>query len=494
MRDEVPLVDDDDDGAAGLVGVAADVGVERGDAFGGVEDEEGDVGGFEVLAGHDDGELLGHEVGLALAADAGGVDEAEVVAAAGDDFVDGVAGGAGDGGDDGAVGSGEGVEQGGFADVGAADDGDLGLALVEGAVGAEAAGRGRVDRRFVVVGGRLRRLCGGGFGGFSWLGESVARGRRTSGPSSSSSISSSAGEHGCGGLRWSSAWFGEDGEDFVEEVADAGAVLGGDGEDVGEAEAAEVFGLGLQGFGVHLVDGEEDGLAAAEEEAGEFEVGRGELGAAVDDHDDGVGFFERDLGLAEDFGGDEGVVVGDDAAGVDDAGVAAHPLDLAVDAVAGDAGLVADDGAAGAGEAVEEGGLADVGAAADGDQREGGRRFKVAGFRVRGAAGGLHLGGQELGFAPVFFFADVGGVRGLAADDVVGGAGGAGLRWRGLWGDGLAGFVLRGAGGGALLLFELGALGGEDFALARVDCAGGGSDAWGAAFLGPGGCVAVLLA
>jgi hypothetical protein len=37
------------------------------------------------------------------------------------------------------------------------------------------------------------------------------------------------------------------------------------------------------------------------------------------------------------------------------------PLDFAVDAVAGDAGLVADDGAAGAGEAIEKGGLADVG-------------------------------------------------------------------------------------------------------------------------------------
>ena len=83
LGDEVPLVDDDDDGAAGLVGVAADVGVEGGDAFGGVEDEEGDVGGLEVLAGHDDGQLLGHELGLALAADAGGVDETEVVAGRG---------------------------------------------------------------------------------------------------------------------------------------------------------------------------------------------------------------------------------------------------------------------------------------------------------------------------------------------------------------------------------------------------------------------------
>ena len=58
-----------------------------------------------------------------------------------DDFVDGVAGGSGDGGDDGAGGSGECVEQGGFADVGAADDGDGGFVLFEFAVGAELARR-----------------------------------------------------------------------------------------------------------------------------------------------------------------------------------------------------------------------------------------------------------------------------------------------------------------------------------------------------------------
>ena len=140
MGDEVPLVDDDDDGAAGLVGVAADVGVEGGDTFSGVKDEQGDVGGFKVLAGHDDGELLGHEVGLALAADAGGVDEAEVVAGEGDDLIDRIPSCPCYWTDDGAVGSSERVEQRGFADVGTADDGDLGLVLDEGAVGAEAAG------------------------------------------------------------------------------------------------------------------------------------------------------------------------------------------------------------------------------------------------------------------------------------------------------------------------------------------------------------------
>ena len=123
------------------MGIAADVGVEGGDSVGGVEDEEADVGGLEVLAGHDDGQLFGHEAGLALATDSGGVDETEVVRAASDDLVYGVAGGAGDGRDNGARAAGEGVEKRGFADVGAADDGDLGLVLDECAVGAETAGR-----------------------------------------------------------------------------------------------------------------------------------------------------------------------------------------------------------------------------------------------------------------------------------------------------------------------------------------------------------------
>src|ERR1039458_6145884 len=140
VGDEVPLVDDDDDGAAGLVGVTADVGVEGVDAFGGVEDEERDIGGLEVLAGHDDGELLGHELGLALAADAGGVDETEVVAGAGDDFIYSIPSCTGYRTDDGAVGAGEGVEQGGLADVGTADDGDFGFVGFEGAVGAEETG------------------------------------------------------------------------------------------------------------------------------------------------------------------------------------------------------------------------------------------------------------------------------------------------------------------------------------------------------------------
>ncbi len=58
----------------------------------------------------------------------------------GDDLVYSIPSCPGDGRDDGARAAGEGVEQGGFADVGTADDGDLGLVLDECAVGAKTAG------------------------------------------------------------------------------------------------------------------------------------------------------------------------------------------------------------------------------------------------------------------------------------------------------------------------------------------------------------------
>ena len=56
-----------------------------------------------------------------------------------------------------------------------------------------------------------------------------------------------------------------------------------------------------------------------------------------------------------------------DAAGVHEREGAPVPLGLGADAVARDAGLVVDDGDAPSDDAVEQRGLADVGAADDGD-------------------------------------------------------------------------------------------------------------------------------
>ena len=103
---------------------------------------------------------------------------------------------------------------------------------------------------------------------------------------------------------------------------------------------------GKQLVGVDLVDGEEDRLAGADEQAREFDVGRSELGAAVHDHDDGCASSSAVRAWRKISAGMRLGIVRDDAAGIDEARGAAGPFDFAVDAVAGDAGLVADDGAA----------------------------------------------------------------------------------------------------------------------------------------------------
>ncbi len=154
-------------------------------------------------------------------------------------------------------------------------------------------------------------------------------------------------------------------EDGFEEIADARAMLGRDREERLHAEAAEVFCLRQEMVGVDFVDREEDRLAGADEQARKLDVRSCQFAAAVDDHDDGLCLIEGGARLAEDLGGDEIGVIRDDAAGVDDASGAPGPFDLAVDAIAGDARLVTDDGPPRAGKAVEERGLADVGAAAD---------------------------------------------------------------------------------------------------------------------------------
>ncbi len=125
-RHQVPLVDDDDDGASAFVSIACDGSVAGGHTFDGIDDDERNISSFEVLARHDDGQFFGHQFGLALAANSSGIDEAVSLAAVLDKFIDRVARCSGNWRDDGAASPGKRVQQRGLADVGAADDGDLG--------------------------------------------------------------------------------------------------------------------------------------------------------------------------------------------------------------------------------------------------------------------------------------------------------------------------------------------------------------------------------
>src|SRR5207249_1253375 len=89
---------------------------------------------------------------------------------------------------------------------------------------------------------------------------------------------------------------------------------------------------------------------------------------AVNDENEQRRFLDGHLRLTENFLRNERLFVRNDSAGVDDFQSLAAPFGFAVNAVAGDAGLIGDDGAARAGQAIEERRLAHVGAADD-DQR-----------------------------------------------------------------------------------------------------------------------------
>ena len=125
-------------------------------------------------------------------------------------------------------------------------------------------------------------------------------------------------------------------------------------------------GVGLAARAVDLVGAQHDGLAGLAQQLDDGLVGVGRADLGVDDEDDRVGGLDRELGLRGDGGVDaEDVLL--PAAGVDDLEAAARPLGLVGDAVAGDAGLVLDDGLAAADDAVHQGRLADVRAADDGE-------------------------------------------------------------------------------------------------------------------------------
>ena len=110
-------------------------------------------------------------------------------------------------------------------------------------------------------------------------------------------------------------------------------------------------------------------LAGAAQLGGDGFVAAGEPFAGVHQIEDVIGFVDGAAHLAvhERF---DAVAVAADAAGVHHhIGALAHPPE-AVFTVAGEAGLVGHQGVAAAGEAVEEGGFADVGPPHQGDHRK----------------------------------------------------------------------------------------------------------------------------
>src|SRR6516162_11443310 len=113
---------------------------------------------------------------------------------------------------------------------------------------------------------------------------------------------------------------------------------------------------------IHFVDGKYKRLSRGAQAARQLLIERRETSLAVHDQNEQRRLFDGNLRLAKDFLRDESLFVGNDSAGVDDFQRLAAPFGFAVDAVARDAGLVGDDGAARAGQTIEERGLAHIGA------------------------------------------------------------------------------------------------------------------------------------
>ena len=161
------------------------------------------------------------------------------------------------------------------------------------------------------------------------------------------------------------------GHDIVEQVARAVTVQGRERRGLADAEGIElpdavVFAIGV----VELVHQQKDRLVAALEHAGDRLVLLGDAGAAIDHKQNDGCFLGGSKGLVADGRGKDVVALERlDAARVDDGELTAVPVGRVIRAVARDAAGLVDDGVRGLGQAVNERGLAHVGASDDGDDR-----------------------------------------------------------------------------------------------------------------------------
>ena len=141
---------------------------------------------------------------------------------------------------------------------------------------------------------------------------------------------------------------------------------GGDRDGVAETQLGEGPGVNLPVGVVDLVDDHDHGLVGAPEDGGHGGVLVGGTDHAVGHQDHHVGLLDGPFRLPAHLAG-QGLVGAEPPAGVDHQEAAPAPLGLDGLAVAGDTGLLLDDRLAAAEDPVEEGRLAHVGTADDGD-------------------------------------------------------------------------------------------------------------------------------
>ena len=326
-RQQIPLVQDDDDRVAGRVDPLGEPLVLVRHAVGGVDDEQRHVAAVDRRERADERVVLGAVVDPGLAAQPGRVDEPDPAFGGVDDRVDGVTGRPRHVVNDDPLGPDQPVEKRRLADVRAPDD------------------RHRGDD-----------------GGLPGAGVDV----RNFLPLVSES-----------GDRFPD---GEPRHDDVEEVPDTASVEGRNGHRVPQSEAREFPGVLLACGGVHLVRDDEHGRTGASQYLGDGVVFGGDPGRHVDDEEHDVGLGDRRAGLV---GNEqiEPVTPRHDAAGVDDAERPPRPCRLQLEAVASHPRSLLDDGGTPPDDPVDERRLTDVRAPGDDDRGHAVRRQWLPGSR-----------------------------------------------------------------------------------------------------------------
>ncbi len=301
--EEVEFVEDDKAGFFFFQDELGDLAILGGDACRQIDDENAEVGAADGFFRADGGEDFDGVVAFATGAQAGSIDEGEILPGKAVGEVDGVAGGAGDTGDDGALVLEDGIDERGFPGVRAADDGEL-------------------DADFFRDLHDLLGLDGEGLEGLVHL---------------------------------------------VDEFGEIAAVLSGDEDGFREAEAGEIREGGLVLVVIDFVDDEQDGWLGFAELLRERLVDGSEALLGINDKEDEIGRLHGDVRLDGDLLAKTIIEGRADTAGIDEgAGVAGEGAGRG-DAVPGDAGLIVDDGDFPSCEAVEKCGFPDIGASYDGD-------------------------------------------------------------------------------------------------------------------------------
>jgi hypothetical protein len=151
----------------------------------------------------------------------------------------------------------------------------------------------------------------------------------------------------------------------VEEFADATSVLGRNGKQLFRTKRIKRRRMGLEFRNIDLVGHHPDGLSRPAQDREQLLVRRGHAGAAVHQEKQKVRFADGRHNLFQDFLGDDLLDIRHHTPGIENLEAAAAPGDSPINAIARDAGLIADNRLAGATQSVEKSRFADIGPADD---------------------------------------------------------------------------------------------------------------------------------